>query len=326
MTSVKIDATVSEWIDGANAAVNLPDNGNGEAGQGGGSDQPAVAPGTEYNVIVTNADGVPVVPNVAMTLTVTEPGTVVEGMVEVVATSENADYNGKTYYVDYATLADGGVVELFTGTPSRMTRAFSGTGTYVKLAGDEPIEPTMFTLSVTANNGGTASSDPNSEQVEDGTSVTVTANANSGFIFSGWSGTFISGDNPCTFTIDKNTELTAHFEGLPLEVSSNVQYTVTSTDPDLPSSVEVNETPSGGLNNIQVGSSFANDYYRIQIDDNVLYTLSDSNYRFVLKTEFDNAKVGDTITLYKITGVNPIFINTRKMEACGTMTITGIDN
>ena len=79
----------------------------------------------------------------------------------------------------------------------------------------------MHELSVsTAGEGsGTVTSDPAgidcgedcSEGYEEGTSVTLTATADEGSVFDGWSGPTCEGTGPCELTIDDATQVTATF-------------------------------------------------------------------------------------------------------------------
>jgi len=75
---------------------------------------------------------------------------------------------------------------------------------------------TTYTLAtlVSPEGAGTVGSMPVGAQFDEGTSVTLTAKRNFGFIFSHWSdnsGTKVSGENPYTFSLNKNTSLTAVF-------------------------------------------------------------------------------------------------------------------
>ena len=73
-------------------------------------------------------------------------------------------------------------------------------------------EKQSFTVSVSATEGGTASA--SAESVEQGGSVTLTATANSGYVFKNWTlgGEVVSTENPYTVTITANSEFVANFE------------------------------------------------------------------------------------------------------------------
>lgn len=78
--------------------------------------------------------------------------------------------------------------------------------------GNGDDDPVTYELSVQANPSEAGSVDPESGTYEEGEEVEVTATAADGWEFTGWSGDMTSDDNPLTFTIDSDTELTAEFE------------------------------------------------------------------------------------------------------------------
>jgi hypothetical protein len=63
-----------------------------------------------------------------------------------------------------------------------------------------PATPTTYTLTTTATNG-TITRSPNQTSYTDGTIVTLTASANSGYQFSGWSGACSGTSTTCTVSI-----------------------------------------------------------------------------------------------------------------------------
>ena len=67
-----------------------------------------------------------------------------------------------------------------------------------------------YTLNVTATNG-TVAKIPTQATYNHGTSVTLTATPNTGYIFSSWSGDAIGSANPLTVTMDGNKNITANF-------------------------------------------------------------------------------------------------------------------
>ncbi len=77
---------------------------------------------------------------------------------------------------------------------------------------DDNNEPTEYSLSASASpsEGGTV--DPSSGDFEEGSEVTVEATASEGWTFANWTGDQESSENPLTFTIDGDTEITANFE------------------------------------------------------------------------------------------------------------------
>lgn len=79
-----------------------------------------------------------------------------------------------------------------------------------EVGGEEPT-PT-YTVSVSATEGGIVTT--SAESVEQGGSVTLTATANSGYVFKNWTlgGEVVSTENPYTVTVTANSEFVANFE------------------------------------------------------------------------------------------------------------------
>ncbi|MDZ7659029.1 InlB B-repeat-containing protein [Fodinibius sp.] len=80
--------------------------------------------------------------------------------------------------------------------------------------GDNEPEPVEYNLSVLKSPSDGGSVDPASGTYEENTEVTVEATANDGFAFSEWSGAVSSEENPISFTITEDTEITANFDDL----------------------------------------------------------------------------------------------------------------
>lgn len=78
--------------------------------------------------------------------------------------------------------------------------------------GDGDDEPIEYSLSVSTDPSNGGSVDPSEGTYEDGTEVTVEATASNGWSFTGWTGDIESSDNPLTFEITSDTEMTANFE------------------------------------------------------------------------------------------------------------------
>ena len=74
------------------------------------------------------------------------------------------------------------------------------------------FEKIIYTISVSATEGGEATA--SSESVEQGGSVTLTATANSGYEFVNWTlnGEVVSTENPYTVTVTANSEFVANFK------------------------------------------------------------------------------------------------------------------
>jgi len=75
------------------------------------------------------------------------------------------------------------------------------------------IPPNSYSLEIHVNDvhGGTVHRSPSAPSYESGTSVSVTAVAEYGYEFTGWSGAATGTANPVTITMDENKDLTANF-------------------------------------------------------------------------------------------------------------------
>jgi murein DD-endopeptidase MepM/ murein hydrolase activator NlpD len=69
-----------------------------------------------------------------------------------------------------------------------------------------------YTLSVESSGGGSVSLSPDGSVFEEGTEVELTAQAEEGYTFSGWSGDISGSDNPATLTMNSNKNVSAQFE------------------------------------------------------------------------------------------------------------------
>ena len=93
--------------------------------------------------------------------------------------------------------------------------------------------PQTYTLTINAepSSGGSVSCDPRKNAYNYNEEVTVTATAQSGYEFTGWSGASTSADYVITITVDDDKELTANFEWQGTEPPPNVPdptYTLTA--------------------------------------------------------------------------------------------------
>jgi uncharacterized repeat protein (TIGR02543 family) len=68
-----------------------------------------------------------------------------------------------------------------------------------------------YTLTANASSGGSVALNPSGGSYVSGTVVTLTATANSGYIFTGWSGNLTGSTNPITITMDGNKTVAAAF-------------------------------------------------------------------------------------------------------------------
>jgi len=78
--------------------------------------------------------------------------------------------------------------------------------------------PVGWTLNTAAVVGGTIQRDPDLARYPTGTNVTLTAVANTGFAFVGWSGDASGTNNPITLAMSGNKTVTASFAEIPLRV------------------------------------------------------------------------------------------------------------
>lgn len=75
---------------------------------------------------------------------------------------------------------------------------------------DDP--PNSYTVTTSTEGNGSVSLDPDKEEYEEGEVVTVKANSDDGWKFSHWRGDLSGDANPQTFSIEKDTDITAVFE------------------------------------------------------------------------------------------------------------------
>jgi uncharacterized repeat protein (TIGR02543 family) len=74
----------------------------------------------------------------------------------------------------------------------------------------------QYTLTIAAGSGGTTNPSPGSYTHDSGAQVSVTATANSGYTFSGWSGDASGTTTPITITMDSDKSIKANFIKEPL--------------------------------------------------------------------------------------------------------------
>jgi len=85
----------------------------------------------------------------------------------------------------------------------------------------EPTAPTQYTLTVTAGDGGTVSTEGGT--YDEGTEITITATPDEGYVFIGWSENQEIFSNSITVEIDNNKTLTPLFIMMP-EVNTNTLW------------------------------------------------------------------------------------------------------
>lgn len=125
-----------------------------------------------------------------------------------------------------------------------------------------------YTLSTSANGSGSVSVSPNNSTYQSGTQVTLTATANSGYIFTGWSGSLTGSVNPVTVIMNANKTITANFiEEVPgggsgtilREYWSDISGSAIS---DLTSNANYPDAPSGSeeITSLEGPTTFGNNY------------------------------------------------------------------
>ena len=89
------------------------------------------------------------------------------------------------------------------------------------------IGTTQYTLSTSTNGSGSISLNPSGGVYDQGTVVTLTANASSGYEFSGWSGALSGTNNPASLTMNSNLSVTATFTQISTQDSYTLQENTT---------------------------------------------------------------------------------------------------
>jgi len=127
-------------------------------------------------------------------------------------TPNQASYNSGTVVVLNATPAAGYQFTGWSGDATGSTNPLSVTMNSNKniTANFTQIQANTYTLNVTAQNG-TVSKNPNQDNYNSGSTVMLTATANAGYQFSGWSGDATGSNNPLTVIMNSNKNITANF-------------------------------------------------------------------------------------------------------------------
>ncbi|RKY88170.1 hypothetical protein DRQ11_04355, partial [candidate division KSB1 bacterium] len=147
-----------------------------------------------------------------------------------------------TFSISPTTVSGGtGVRYVFSSWTGTGSGSYSGTSPSYSVVMNNPITEmanweTEYLLSTSVNPsaGGTISLSPPGDWYPSGTSVSVSATANSGYVFTGWSGDLSGTANPASITMDGPKNITANF-GLLVDVTittdpSGLTVTVDGTD------------------------------------------------------------------------------------------------
>ena len=115
---------------------------------------------------------------------------------------------------------------------------------------DSYIEPNIYTISVSATEGGSVTT--SAESVEEGGSVILTATPETGYRFVSWTlnGSVVSVSNPYTTTINANSEYVANFEEEVSDsgISLTKGYRIKHVESGMYLNVENIEEHTGGTN------------------------------------------------------------------------------
>ena len=130
-----------------------------------------------------------------------------------------------------------GVAHDFT-TPQTYTVTAADASTQIYAVTVNVAAQVTYTLSITSTNGSVAKS-PDQASYDSGSSVTLTATANSGYSFSSWSGDASGSTNPLTVIMNGDKSIIANFTAdTPTHSSSGGSYIVTPPPITEPSDLE----------------------------------------------------------------------------------------
>jgi hypothetical protein len=107
-----------------------------------------------------------------------------------------------------------------------------------------------YTLTVNIAGGGSVVKSPDQETYAHGSAVTLTANPESDWSFSGWSGALFNNSNPITITLDSDKTVTATFE--PERAQSSLSISISRSSMAAGESNTVNGSLSPPLINVEL--------------------------------------------------------------------------
>jgi uncharacterized repeat protein (TIGR02543 family) len=189
-----------------------------------------------------------------------------------------------------------------TGTWYNSVSKISGTFSAPNISsGGGVIPPSSYTLAVNAANG-TVAKNPNQASYASGTSVQLTATANSGYIFTGWSGDITGTANPVTVTMNSNKTITANFTSV--SPTNSGQYEVWGGNVKLSSTDNFNPENHGYVNlgSSNISNTFLGSYnYYVIVTRNNSIAFIDavggSNGKYLTSTYS-----GNTVTMTNVSG------------------------
>jgi len=194
-----------------------------------------------YSVVVTNIAGSITSSNAILTVTtnVIAPSITTQPTNQTVIAGQTASFtvaaNGTTplsyQWYQNGTLLGGATAPAYTKTNAQIVDA----GSYFVVVANSARSVTSavvtltikYTLTVTPTAGGTVTNSPNQPSYTTNSAVTLTATADPGSSFIGWSGDAGGTNNPLDVTMTTNLNVNANFLGTPTElIIDNPQATV----------------------------------------------------------------------------------------------------
>ncbi len=156
--------------------------------------------------IATQPQSQTVIAGHSATFTVTASGTAPLGYQWRFNTTPIANATGSAYTRANAQAADAGSYSVVVTNGGGSTNSA------------DAVLAVAFSLTATASSGGTVSKSPNQTSYAPGAVVTLTANANSGYKFTGWTGDATGTNNPLSVTMTTNKTIHAAFGSTATEI------------------------------------------------------------------------------------------------------------
>ena len=156
----------------------------------------------------------------------------------------------------------------------KLSLLFLFIGIFIHSCGTESKPTYTVSTSASPTEGGTIQLSPSGGTYEEGTEVTVTGSPNENWVFDEWSGTKTSTQNPFTFTVDENINLTGVFSKrtYPLNITIEGEGAVSeqiiqnkSTDYEVSTLVELTPNPSEGWKFVEWDGDFQSTESVIQV-------------------------------------------------------------
>ena len=200
-----------------------------------------------YSVVVTNIVGSVTSSNAILTVetVIIPPGIAIQPQSQTVIAGQSATFTVSatgTAPLSYqwqfnATPIDGATDSSYTRANMQVTDAGSYSVVVTNTAGSTNSADAILTvnclLTATAGNGGAVSRSPDQTGYAANAVVTLTATANAGYTFTGWSGDAAGTDNPLSVTMTTNKTITANFGSTAPEiVIDNTDPGWSNTSPD----------------------------------------------------------------------------------------------